>query len=119
MFKIDKETDFYNLAKQFPLNNGKGITYQTVNYAENTPMDCLLYYNEGDLLGILFHFPNDFPPFVKGNVNLVVHPKHRRKGIGTMLMDEAKKRWDLKFDSHSFTDDGNYFLYGYVKKKYS
>jgi GNAT superfamily N-acetyltransferase len=58
-------------------------------------IDCLLLYSaSGRLQGILNHYPRDEPPYERaGNVNLYVHPDHRRQGIGTALLREAVRRW--------------------------
>ncbi|GAB3952471.1 hypothetical protein GCM10029976_090730 [Kribbella albertanoniae] len=100
-------------AQQYPRTGDPGISY----FRGDVPghglgyVDCLLYRNaDGELVGILNHFPADMPPYEdKGNVTLLVRPDHQRQGIGSRLWAEAVERYGVKFEGQSFTEDGAHF----------
>ena len=80
-------------------------------------IDCLLYRDdEGLLLGILNYYVNDNPEEKAGNVNIFIHPKHKRQGIATALLTEAAKRWVIDVEQQNFTPEGIRLLDGLIKK---
>jgi GNAT superfamily N-acetyltransferase len=92
---------------QHPKRGRPGITY-TVNHAEGAPIDCLLHYSrKGTLTGILYHYPQDIPPWEKaGAVNTFVHPRRRRRGIGKALTLEAFRRGWVDPAIQNYTPEG-------------
>lgn len=52
---------------------------------------------EGVLLGVLWFYPKgNLPAKNPGEVEVVVHPDHRRHGIGMLLIKEAIRLWDIQ-----------------------
>lgn len=82
-------------AVQYPPKGPPGISYFRGQLDQQLYVDCLLYRDEaGDLVGILNHFPTDFPPHERaGDQSVWVHPGRRRQGIGSALITEAFFRW--------------------------
>ena len=105
-----------NQARQYP-RHGTGITYFKGLCEDNMWVDCLLYYGyDNELHGILNHYPFDMPPHQKaGSVNLQVRPDRRRKGIGSALLDEAIKRFNINLEDQEYTPDGERFIKNYVR----
>ena len=81
---------------------------QLVSIPSQEPVDCLLYRSrKGTLIGILYHYPVDLEPWEQaGNVNMWVHPRRQRRGIGTKLLVEARRRWNLDPYQQSYTPEG-------------
>jgi len=81
---------------------------QKVGIPSMAPVDCLTYRSrKGTLIGILYHYPVDLLPFERaGNVNTWVHPRRQRRGIGTALLREAMRRWDLDPYQQTYTPEG-------------
>lgn len=84
-------------------------------------IEYLLLYDEGKLRGIAQYFPEDIPfadlayvpPGLEnelaekvGNLNIAVHPAHRRKGFGTRLLWKAQERWSVNLNDQSYTPEG-------------
>lgn len=84
-------------------------------------VEYLLLYDEGKLRGIAQYVPKDIrfadlpdmPPGLEnelaekaGNLNIAVHPAHRRKGFGTRLLWKAQERWSVNLNDQSYTPDG-------------
>lgn len=82
-------------------------------------VDCLLMFDENlELVGILNMFNFDFPPWeVAGNVTMFTHPDKYRRGIGSALMDEARRRWTVNFDQQEYTREGAAFVNRYIQKR--
>ena len=82
-------------AAQYPPTGPPGISYFRGEVSDELFVDCLLSRDEsGGLVGIYNHYPMDFPPHqVEGDENIWVHPDHRRQGIGSALLLEARFRW--------------------------
>lgn len=72
------------------------------------PIDCLLYRGEdGELLGVLNHYPADYPPLERaGNFLVLVKPSARRRGIATLLLDELDTRYGLKAEQQAYSAPG-------------
>jgi GNAT superfamily N-acetyltransferase len=92
---------------QYPPSGPAGLSY----FAGETPLgviDCLLYRNEaGELVGILNHYPFRTPEGQEpGTFNVWVKPGWQRRGIGTRLGDEAKKRWLIDVGLQTYTPAG-------------
>lgn len=83
-------------ASQYPRTGAPGISYFRGEVTAGFHVDCLLYRDDdGELIGILNHYPTDFPPYERrGNVNIWVRPDRRRQGIGTQLSLESVRRWE-------------------------
>lgn len=101
---------FNSQKNQYPDHGPTGISYYPgyLNDPGDHVVDCLLYRNEdGKLIGILNHFGFDLPPYQKkGDVLVMVDPKHQRKGIGTALLREAGKLYDIDLSTQKFTKEG-------------
>ena len=81
-------------------------------------VDCLLYRGEnGDLLGILNHYPVDCTLETAGSVNTWVHPEHWGKGIATALHAEANRRWAIDYTKQRFTPAGLAFTIRFLEKE--
>lgn len=79
----------------------------------STVVDCLLYRSrKGTLVGILNHYRDDCYDVDgtllerAGNCNVWVHPRRRRRGIGTALVREAVRRWSIDFAQQQYTEGG-------------
>lgn len=72
------------------------------------PVDTLVVRNrKGHVVGLLWHYPVDLPPWeAAGNVNLVVRPDRRGRGIGRQLLTEAIARWPINWAQQDFTPEG-------------
>jgi uncharacterized protein YndB with AHSA1/START domain len=108
-------------AAQYPPSGPPGISYFRGDLSEGLFVDCLLYRDEtGELVGILNHYPTDFPPHEReGDENVWVRPDRRRQGVGSALITEAFLRWppnqnagDLKL-----TESGVQLLGGMEEKR--
>jgi GNAT superfamily N-acetyltransferase len=83
-------------AAQYSRKGPPGISYFRGQVTDDYHVDCLLYRDEdGELVGILNHYPADFPPYEReADINVWVRPDRRRRGIGTALGLEAASRWE-------------------------
>jgi len=83
-------------AAQYSKTGPPGISYFRGHVTADYYVDCLLYRDEdGELVGILNHYPADYPPYEReGSGNIWVHPDRRRQGIGTELVLESMRRWE-------------------------
>lgn len=99
--------------------NKTGVEYFKGDMGGGKFVDCLLYKaKDGYLLGILNHYPFDFLPYErKGNVNIWVNPDFKCCGIGTELLNEAMKRWDINFHQQRFTPEGYAFVTKFLRSK--
>jgi uncharacterized protein YndB with AHSA1/START domain len=86
-------------AAQYPPTGPPGISYFRGDLSEELFVNCLLYRDEtGELIGILNHYPTEFPPHERaGDENIWVRPDRRRRGIGSALLSEASLRWPSAF----------------------
>ena len=111
---------------QYPQTNKPGVHYfagvlPPEAHPEGKPLtvDCLLYYgSDKHLHGILNHYDEafDYPGSLErpGNVNLWVDLAWQRRGIGSLLMFEAKRRWKIDLSKQDYTIEGLLFLNGYL-----
>lgn len=96
-------------ADQYPPVGTPGVTYFAGKLPNNpVPIDCLLYYSpEGELRGIANHYAVDYPPMeVAGNFLVLVHPKYQNRGVGTALLDELVRRYDVNFTQQKYSRKG-------------
>jgi GNAT superfamily N-acetyltransferase len=100
----------------YPPSGPEGIGYfrgevgDIPGYGTDLHVDCLLMRNRfGALIGILNHYPTDFPLEEAGNVLVLVHPSYRRQNVGRELWAEAVKRWNVTFDGQKFSVEGAAF----------
>lgn len=61
--------------------------------ADGVVIECLLHYDDSGLIGIQNHFPQGSPMNLPGDVTLVVRRDPQRRGVGTPLVQEARRRW--------------------------
>lgn len=94
-------------------------------------VDCLLFYRDGELLGILNHYGFDAPnsPIAalltgseymerKGNINIFIHPDHKKEGIATALLRLAEQKFGpINFAQQSYTAEGWEFIQRYIEKR--
>jgi RNA:NAD 2'-phosphotransferase (TPT1/KptA family) len=111
---------FASQVGQFPAKGKPGIGY----FKGKVPgghVDALLHRDpKGKLVGVLYHYPQDLPPYEqKGNINVLVDPAHQRQGIASGLLREADKRWDINLQQQSWTSEGKAFIEGVRRKKRS
>lgn len=83
------------------------------------PIDCLLYRGEdGELLGVLNHYPADYPPLERaGNFLVLVKPSARRRGIGTLLLDELDTRYGLKAEQQAYSAPGRALVAHWLRSR--
>lgn len=109
-FNVTLAADFLfsweSQANQYPAKGRPGVSY----FAGETPLgtvDCLLYRDiKGNVVGILNHYGFDSIWEKPGNVNIWVRPDKQRRGIATLLVREAARRWDVNLDQQRFTESG-------------
>ena len=93
---------------QYPQDGPDGISYFKGVIDADRHVDCLLLRQDGKLVGVLNHYPIAFPEAdeQKGNVTLLVLKPHRRTGVGTALLNEAIKRWNVNLKRQDTTPGG-------------
>ena len=94
---------------QYPQSGPEGLSYFRGDIDAERYVDCLLYRKDGNLVGVLNHYPMDMGPERKGNVLILVHPEHRKQGIGRALWEEAKQRWGVTVAGQDLTPEGKGF----------
>ena len=112
---------------QYPDTGPAGLSYFKGVISPEEYVDCLLFRDlGGHVIGILNHYNRDStsrynngePLERKGNINIWVHPKHKRTGIGTLLVDEALLRYDdIDFAKQRYTIEGAKFFGAYLLEK--
>lgn len=102
---------------QYPWKGEPGVSY-FAGIEGDAVIHCLLYREDrGFVVGILNYYDQDFPPFeTKGNVNLFIHRKYKRHGIGTALWNEAVRRWDVTLETQRFSPEGLAFAQALLAK---
>lgn len=95
-------------ASQYPHKGTPGIAYFRGDLPDTDKIvDCLLYRNiSGHLIGILNYYSWDSEWEDAGNCNLWVRPDCQRQGIGTHLLREAQKRWQVEIEQQRYTPEG-------------
>ena len=108
--------------KRLPQSGKAGISYLKTSGDFITYTHTLLYRdNEGKLLGFFEYFPTGTMPDAngmreeKGNINILVDPKEWDKGIGTQLLTEACKRWDVNIEQQLYTPLGYKLVRSYMR----
>ena len=105
-------------AVQYEQQGPPGIEYR--RYMEgDIAIDCLLARAGGgrELVGILNFYPQDVREFEKaGNFNIWVKPIYQGMGIGTALVMEADKRWDLDLDQQRWSAAGKRLRMSVIRK---
>ena len=103
---------FDSQVEQFDRVGPSGISYVKGELAATTHVNCLLYRDDdGVLIGVLYHYPQDVTPWEKaGNVNVLVDPAQQRRGIGSQLLREALRRWVIDLDAQDYTAAGRNFV---------
>ena len=107
-------------AADYPATGEPGIVYRrdvAAKFGPNAVSESLLCYDrDGKLVGILNYFPNNVPFLERaGNFNVIVHPKSRRRGIGTSLLHEAVKRWPINFEQQRYSHSGARLIHNFLK----
>lgn len=106
-------------ARQYPARGGPGLVATTAaeidpSWADRPTIHCLLYYHDpkgrgepGYLVGILNHYPEDFPPLEKaGSVNVWVKPNMQGRGFARILWLEGVRLWDIDWRVQRYTPEG-------------
>ncbi len=118
--KTEMAFDWESQARQYSRNAAPGLRYERNTNPRtsppNAPIDCLLFYDRaGVLCGILNHFPTTLSLDLgngwiateqAGNVNMWVDPTCQRRGIGTKLLAEAVRRWNVNLNRQDYTPAG-------------
>jgi GNAT superfamily N-acetyltransferase len=114
---------FYNDVRRFTPEGKNGIDNMTglVMDMDGVPFDIpvlvntFLFEENNKILGILYHYPQTIisPKSgrlvdKKGSVTILVHPEHRRSGIGLALLTHCLKQKHLKINTADqlFTKEG-------------
>jgi len=94
----------------FGVNGNPGITYQkTVSRKEN--VEHLIYRDVyGNLLAFLQYRGEHASKEKRGDLNLRVHSDFWRKGIGSLLLEEAYKHWPVDLNAQEYTIFGIKFI---------
>ncbi len=91
-------------------------------------VNCLLCYRQAgpegsdvQLVGVLNHFPVDFPDEGEkaGNITIFVAPWYKRRGVGTELLNEAIRRWRVDLGQQNYTVAGAAFANAFVARRAS
>lgn len=93
--------------------DGEDVLDARCNYVE-----CLLYRNnKGHVIGILNYYRWGVEGFEEpGNVNVWVHPRRHRRGIGTALLTEAEKRFGpINFHQQTYSTAGRALVTKYIQ----
>lgn len=107
---------FESQKKQYPPTGEPGLSYFRGDVERGKWVDCLLWRDEnGELLGILNHYPMDMTLEKKGNFNLFVDPKAKRQGIATALVNEAIKRYKVNLRQQRYSEEGAQFINAFVR----
>lgn len=104
---VDSMADWSTQERWYPEIGPAGLSY----FPGVTPLgtvDCLLWRSEaGELIGILNHYPfRTAEGQTPGSINVWVKPSWRRRGIGTRLLEEADRRWQLDLNDQVLTPEG-------------
>lgn len=109
----------------YPATGHPGVIYRkdtTVQFGSEAVSEALLFYApDGTLAGLFFYFPKDIwvpdisrPIERAGNFTVIVAPGHRRRGVGTRLLREALKRWNIDFEQQKYTEAGAKLVQRYL-----
>jgi hypothetical protein len=78
-------------------------------------INTLLFENDNKILGVLYHYPQEIisPKSgllveKQGAVTILVHPRYRRNGIGSVLLEAClkQKQWRVRTRDQLFTKEG-------------
>lgn len=101
-------------VKQYDLRGKPGIVQERHALGELGALDivdCLLWRDDlGLLRGILNYYQTDNEFEQAGNCNIWVDPGWQRTGVGTELVREALRRWDIDPDRQRYTEAGLAFV---------
>lgn len=95
-------------VRQYPAKGRPGVEYFAGVIPDVMTVDCLLYRDaDGHIVGILNHYPVDNLPWeTAGNVNIWVRSDWQRKGVASLLVQEARHRWNVTLEGQRFTHAG-------------
>jgi GNAT superfamily N-acetyltransferase len=72
---------------------------------------CLLHYgDDGQLDAIMNYYPKGTPLDEPGDFLILVRPDRQRQRIGTAVLGEAIRRWNVRLDDQCVTPAGEAFL---------
>lgn len=106
-------------VRQYPKVGPPGITLFEGDMSQHglMPVLCLCWRDEAGLLrGVLNYYQQDSPWEKKGNANTFVDPEWERRGIGTTLLLEAIKRWQIDLHRQRYTNQGAPFVRRLIEK---
>ena len=130
--------DFESQVGQYPATGEPGVSYFKgdlgAKNSKGEPMhaDTLLYRDDnGKVIGILNHYPMDITTRAQGgvyrgmtmliekagNVNLMVDPGEQQRGVGSALLKDAIKRWDVDLSKQDYTQEGRAFARRFTTKQ--
>ena len=92
------------------------ITYYKKRMRMKYIITHLMYRDdEGHLLGYFSYHTVDRLQEIKRDLNLRVHPRHWREGIGTKLLEMGFKIWPIDLNEHHYSESGIKFIEAYEK----
>jgi hypothetical protein len=96
------------VTREHPRLGPPGLRHAVLRHHSGGTADCLSWRDKtGQVRGLLYHYRCDFPPHERrGNVNLWIDPAWHRHGLGSDLLVEADRRWNLNFAQQSYTTAG-------------
>lgn len=125
---LEEIYSFESQVGQYPQNGPQGISYfrGADDWMEEQGkwVDCLLFRDEnGRIRGILNHYPFELisPEDARvteksGNINIFIDPFYKNKQVGTKLLDEARRRYDIDLNKQTYSTEGAAFINAYVRK---
>jgi ribosomal protein S18 acetylase RimI-like enzyme len=108
-------------ARQYAFRAEPGMHWERHSLGrlgDMTQIDCLLARDDDGLtIGILnYYLDSNNALEKKGNVNIWVRPDRQRQGLGTAMLREAQKRYNIDFDQQRYTQDGMAMIRRLVEK---
>lgn len=114
----DCEAWWLRRKNRYEATGEPGLTERPAKHCGKLVNQLLYRDDDGVLIAVITHYPQMIIPFkMKGEVDLVVDPAHRRKGLGMMLIKEASKRWDIQAKAQRYTPASAALTNAYLEER--